>query len=50
MLAQMVIHSDNRLTKIFKWVWYGTVEFNVSLNTVGHFGDGSPEQWCAPLI
>jgi len=25
-------------------VWYGIVEFNVPLDTVGHFGDGGPEQ------
>jgi len=23
---------------------YGIVEFNVPLDTVGHFGDGGPEQ------
>jgi len=28
-------------------VWYGIVEFNVPLSSIGHFGDWGPEQWWA---
>jgi len=28
-------------------VWYGILEFNVPWHSIGHFGDGDPEQWCA---
>jgi len=44
--AQLSITGTSDVHLCLTTVWYGIVESNVPLDTVGHFGDGMPYNVC----